>query len=106
MSESKVVNLVDAEVPADQGLAALGMLMRLGGNVLAALGALMAVNLLAAASGMHGNALLLTFIVVGLSIMRSLIHSQAGSGLIHGDQNDGGRISAVHRYIKVALAQS
>lgn len=106
MSENKggVVNLVDAEVPADQGLAALGMLMRLGGNVMAALGTLFAVTLLLNARGFGANnQLFLTFAVIGLSILRSIIHAQAGSSLVHTETD---HLAGVKRYITLALAQS
>ncbi|MFT3692845.1 MAG: hypothetical protein QM831_06875 [Kofleriaceae bacterium] len=102
-----VVNLVDAEVPADQGLAALGMLMRLGGNVMAALGSLFAVTLLMSARGARGNDLFLMLLVVGGSIVRSIIHSQAGSQLVHGDPRvENSHLLGVRRYIAVALIQS
>ena len=67
-----VVNLVDAGVPADQGLSALGMLMQLAGNVLAAYVALITFSLLFEMRGAGGSETLWAFLILGLSIGRSL----------------------------------
>jgi hypothetical protein len=104
-----VVDLVDAGVPADQGLAALGMLMQLAGNVLAAYAALFAFAVLFAGPMMEsGNSQTLwMFLILGLSITRSLFHRAAGSALVYGDPGAGGaRLKGVQRYIGFSLAQS
>jgi hypothetical protein len=104
-----VVELVDAGVPADQGLAALGMLMQLAGNVLAAYAALIAFTVLFASSMMHSGSseTLWMFLILGLSITRSLFHRAAGSGIVYGETNQGGsRLKGVQRYIGFSLIQS
>jgi hypothetical protein len=103
-----VVDLVDAGVPADQGLSALGMLMQLAGSVLAAYVAFITFTLLFAASGMRGGTeTLWAFLILGLSIGRSLLQRSAGGQLLYGDPAiQGGRMRGVQRYITFALAQS
>ena len=103
-----VVDLVDAGVPADQGLSALGMLMQLAGNVLAAYVALITFTILFAASGGGGGSeTLWIFLILGLSIGRSLLHRSAGAQLLYGDPAiQGGRMRGVQRYITFSLAQS
>jgi hypothetical protein len=110
MTEPKdpaVVDLVDAGVPADQGLSALGMLMQLAGNVLAAYVALVTFTILFASRGAGGSETLWIFLILGLSIGRSLLQRSAGSTLLYGDPNiQGGRMRGVQRYITFALFQS
>jgi len=102
-----VVDLVDAGVPADQGLSALGMVMQLAGNVLAAYVALITFTILFAAGGSGGSETLWIFLILGLSIGRSLLHRSAGAQLLYGDPSiHGGRMRGVQRYITFALAQS
>jgi hypothetical protein len=101
MAEHNVVDLVDAHVPADQGLSSLGLLMQLGGNVFAAWAALMSFMMLFSQSG-ETLALLL---VLGLSIARSFLHRAAGTQLLYGGP-PGHRLQGVHRYVLFALAQS
>ena len=103
MAEQNVVDLVDAHVPADQGLSSLGLLMQLGGNVFAAWAALMSFLMLFSQSG-ETLALLL---VLGLSIARSFMHRAAGTQLLYGANGaPGNRLQGVHRYVLFALAQS
>ncbi len=110
MSESKdpsVVDLVDANVPADQGLAALGLLMQLAGNVFAALVALVAFSVVFAMRGSGGTGAMYGFLVLGLSIGRSLMQRSAGATLLYGDPNvAGARMRGVERYIVFGLIQS
>ncbi|CAN5245095.1 hypothetical protein BH11MYX1_BH11MYX1_48850 [soil metagenome] len=110
MSESRdpsVVELVDANVPADQGLAALGMLMQLAGNVFAAFVALFAFGVVFAMRGSGGSEALYGFLVLGLSIGRSLMQRSAGATLLYGDPNvSGARMRGVERYIAFGLVQS
>jgi hypothetical protein len=103
-----VVDLVDAGVPADQGLSALGMLMQLAGSVLAAYVAFITFTLLFAAEAMRGGTeTLWAFLILGLSIGRSLLQRSAGGQLLYGDPAiQGGRMRGVQRYITFALAQS
>lgn len=110
MSDEKPVDLVDAGVPADQGLSALGMLMQLAGSVLAAYVSLFAFILLFSLSGRGGGGgseTMFMFLILGLCIGRSLLHRSAGATLLYGDPNiQGGRMRGVQRYITFALAQS
>lgn len=102
----QVVDLVDAGIPADQGLSSLGMLMQLAGNVLAASAALFMFSMLFAA-GASGE-LLWMLLLLGLSIARSLFQRSAGAELLYGragfEQTN--RLAGVRRYVLFALAQS
>lgn len=113
MSEQKqagVVDLVDAGVPADQGLSSLGMLMQLAGNLFAAYGGLLAFTMLFAMRG-SGETLWM-FLLVGACITRSLFHRAAGSALLYGsaqslsDDGSNNRMHGVRRYITVAFIQT
>ena len=96
----KVVDLVDAGVPADQGLASLGLLMQLAGNLFAAYAALVAVVALPFGHDMAWVALL-----ASASIARSMMQRAAGARLLYGP--DGGdRMIGIRRYIAVALGHS
>ena len=110
MSESRdpaVVDLVDANVPADQGLAALGLLMQLAGNVFAAFVALLAFGVVFSMRGSGGTEAIYGFLVLGLSIGRSLMQRSAGAKLLYGDPNvSGARMRGVERYIVFGLLQS
>jgi hypothetical protein len=105
----QVVELVDAGVPADQGLSALGLLMQLAGNVLAAYAALITFQMLFVTSqlGDQSKDLLWVILALGLSIGRSLLHRSAGSQLVYGGgEHQPGRLAGVRRYVTVALIQS
>jgi hypothetical protein len=111
MTEHKVVDLVDAGVPADQGLSGLGLLMQLAGNVLAAYAALLTFAALVTGGGGGGDALWI-LLVLGLSIARSLMHRSAGTQLLYGPRmsglegGTGNRFAGVRRYIVFGLIQS
>src|SRR6266545_3407762 len=85
MSEQKqdgVVELVDAGVPADQGLSSLGLLMQLAGNFFAAYAGLLTFIMLFA---MRGSGETLWMVVLfGSCIARSMFHRSAGSQLLYG----------------------
>jgi len=106
-NEQRVVDLVDAGVPADQGLSSLGMLMQLGGNVFAASAAYLTFTLLFAVGG-GGGELLWMILLLGLSITRSLLQRAAGTHLLYGSPGleGGNRLSGVKRYVYLGLAQS
>ena len=106
-NEQRVVDLVDAGVPADQGLSSLGMLMQLGGNVFAASAAYFTFMMLFAMGGGSGE-LLWMLLVLGLSITRSMIQRAAGTHLLYGTagMEGGNRLSGIKRYIFLGLAQS
>jgi len=102
MAEQNVVDLVDAHVPADQGLSSLGLLMQLGGNILAAYAALAAFALLF----LSGSSETIWFLLIlGVSMGRSFMHRAAGTQLLYGGPS-GNRLQGVHRYVNFALAQS
>jgi hypothetical protein len=108
-NEDGVVQLVDAGVPADQGLSSLGLLMQLAGNVFAAYAGLTAFSLLVLMRG-RGETLWVVC-VLGLSIARSLIQRSAGSELLYGNgqlHEDGkqSRMKGMRRYVLFGLAQS
>ncbi len=102
-----VADLVDAaDVPADQGLAGLGLLMQLAGNVFAAATALLAFVLLFVEPNGHRNTLWM-FLLLGLSIGRSLVHRSAGAQLVYGHpQAPDQRMSGIRRYVHFALVHS
>jgi hypothetical protein len=104
MAEQNIVDLVDAHVPADQGLSSLGLLMQLAGNVLAAYVALL--TFMGLSLGGNGETLWI-LLVLGLSIARSFLHRSAGTQLLYGRPGEqGNRLAGVKRYIMFALAQS
>jgi hypothetical protein len=112
MSEHKqegVVELVDAGVPADQGLSSLGLLMQLAGNLFAAYGAMIAFALLFMPE--TSGKTLWIIVILGASIARSIFHRSAGTQLLYGSpmlQAEGGnhRTAGIRRYIGVAALQT
>jgi len=111
MSSAKpqVVDLVDAGVPADQGLSALGLLMQLAGNVLAAYAALITFQTMFLTTEWGGGSkdMLWVFLALGLSVARSLLHRSAGAQLVYGGgDHQPGRLAGVRRYVVFALIQS
>jgi hypothetical protein len=105
-SEQKVVDLVDAGVPADQGLSSLALLMQLAGHVLAAFAAVATFSVLFEMSrASNSNETLWVFLVLGLSIARSMMHRSAGAQLLYNDSG-GTRLGGVQRYIRFALVQT
>jgi hypothetical protein len=108
-NEDGVVRLVDAGVPADQGLSSLGLLMQLAGNVFAAYAALVTFMALVAMRG-SGDTLWIV-VVLGVSIARSLMQRSAGSQLLYGNgqvHEDGNveRMAGMRRYVACALVQT
>lgn len=109
-NDDGVVKLVDAGVPADQGLSSLGLLMQLAGNVFAAYAGLIAFTALFAMRG--SGETLWVFIVLGLSIGRSLMQRSAGSQLLYGNgqMHEEGvnieRMAGMRKYVIFALAQT
>src|SRR6202012_3751774 len=101
-----VVDLVDAGVPADQGLSSLGLLMQLGGHVLGAIAVfLFAMTLLV--EGSRGATTLWIFVIFASSCMRSMFQLAAGKQLVFGEAGTtGGRFAGMRRYIMFAIIQS
>jgi hypothetical protein len=112
MSEQKqdgVVKLVDAGVPADQGLSSLGLLMQLAGNLFAAYAGLLAFAMLFALRG--SGETLWVLVLLGASITRSIFHRNAGTQLLYGAPSltaDGSnqRLAGIKRYFIAALIQT
>jgi hypothetical protein len=101
-----VVDLVDAGVPADQGLSSLGLLMQLGGHVLGACAVFM-FSLVLVAGASRGTPTLWLFAIFASSCMRSMFQLAAGKQLVYGEPGQtGGRLVGVRRYIKLAVLQS
>ena len=105
-NEPAVVDLVDAEVPADQGLAGLGLLMQLAGNVFAAAAALATFVVVFTEPNAGGQTLWL-FLMLGMSIARSLVHRAAGTQLVYGQPGaPNPRMSGIRRYVQFGLVHS
>ena len=108
-NQPKVVELVDAGVPADQGLSSLGMLMQLAGNLFAAYMSLttFAMLVLSSRTG-SGNETLWVLLLLGAAITRSLVHRSAGAQLLYGvgGTGQGNRMAGIQRYLVVAFGQS
>jgi hypothetical protein len=108
--QPEVVDLVDAGVPADQGLSSLGMIMQLAGNLFAAGISLMLFMLLIQSSRSHGggNDVMWIMLILGSCIARSLVHRSAGAQLLYGvaGSGQGSRMAGIRRYIIIGLCQS
>lgn len=105
-NEEGVVGLGDAGVPADHGLASLGLLMQLAGNLFAAIGALVAFSMLFEMRG-SGQTLWI-LMVLGASVARSIFHRNAGTQLLYGansltTEGSNQRTAGIRRYIGFAL---
>lgn len=96
-----LVHLMGANIPADQGLSSLGLLMQLGGSLTAAFVAFMGFQTLFLPARLGGMTLVVLLLTT-LGVVRSLMHRAAGSGLLYGPQP----LRAVRRYIAVALIHS
>ncbi len=107
----EAVKLVDPEVPADQGLSSLGLLMQLSGSVLAAYAALVTLSMLVVPGmGMAGTKGYL-MLIIAACIARSLVHRAAGTELLYGkpgfeDNPTHKPYGGIDRYVIVGLIQS
>ncbi|HEY1546288.1 MAG TPA: hypothetical protein VGG28_00640, partial [Kofleriaceae bacterium] len=100
------MNLVDAGVPADQGLSSLGLLMQLAGHVLGACAVFM-FSLLLISEGSRGTPTLWLFVIFATGCMRSMFQLAAGKQLLYGEAGvAGNRLGGVRRYVRFALVQS
>jgi hypothetical protein len=105
-TDQAVVDLVDAGVPADQGLSSLGLLMQLAGHVLGACAVFM-FSLLLISDGSRGTPTLWLFAIFASGCMRSMFQLAAGKQLLYGEPGQPGhRLAGVRRYINFALVQS
>jgi hypothetical protein len=93
MAESEprgIVDLTGAGVPADRGLASLGLVMQLAGRITAALAALAVVVGLQQPAVEH--AIMRWLVVLGIgAIGRSILHQIAGRDLVYGRRTADGR---------------
>jgi hypothetical protein len=109
MSENQENRLVDPNVPADQGLSALGLLMQLGGSLFAGVGALGLFQFLIIAGRSRGNAgsqLGMLIVLLAACVTRSIFHRQAGVDLLYRRGGLDGSVSpfaGIRRYILVAV---
>lgn len=101
----------DDRIPADRGVTTLGLLMQLAGSLFAAFAALLvSLRILELRHGGRSEALWL-FLILGLSIVRSLYQRMAGNDLLYGaeadvDGNARSPLTGLKRYITLALVQS
>jgi hypothetical protein len=110
--EHEVVDLVSADVPADQGLSSLGLLMQLAGTLLAAGAIVVSFMGLVEMRGESSN-LLFVFFIAAVSCVRSLFHRMAGTELLYGRRALRATVDApqdylagVRRYVAVAFAHT
>jgi hypothetical protein len=96
-----VVRLVGANLPADQGLSSLGLLMQLGGSLTAAFVTFIGFQTLFLPVRL-GGMMLVVLLLTTLGVVRSLMHRAAGTGLLYGQEP----LRGVRRYIAVALIHS
>jgi hypothetical protein len=109
-----VVELPNAGLPADRGLASLGLLMQLAGGAFAAIGgliALIAFLLLRDLRGGPPDAAWWVPAALLSCVARSLVHRAAGARLLYGgrkraDGSVASPLDGVRRYIAVALGQT
>ena len=104
-------------VPADHGLACLGLLLQLAGGLLAAYGTLAAFAALLSAHRFDDDRLWV-FLVLATGVGRSLVHRAAGAQLVYGDRavgvpgpveqtpSDEKRLAGIHRYLGVSVLHS
>jgi hypothetical protein len=105
---SGVIELPRAGVPADHGLASLGLLMQLAGRASGALAALIATVVVLEAR-VHRNASWFLF-AVALCIARAQLHRIAGRDLVYSRRTSSGRIAnpfdAMRNYIAFAIGHA
>jgi hypothetical protein len=102
-------SLVDPNVPADQGLSSLGLLLQLGGTIFAAYASLVLFIMLFLPSGIGGVSKGYILLVLVFCIVRSAAHRVAGTELLYGRPQVEGTASplaGIKRYILVAFAQT
>jgi len=102
-------SLVDPGVPADQGLASLGLVMQLAGTVFAAYASLVMFIMLFLPSGFGRVGKGYILIVLALCITRSAFHRVGGSELLYPRASFDDKPSpfaGIKRYVLVAFAQT
>ncbi|HEY5937496.1 MAG TPA: hypothetical protein VIU61_22775 [Kofleriaceae bacterium] len=101
----------ELRTPVDGGLSALGLVMQLGGSVLAAYATLATFVVLFLSQLQGGKDMLWLFLLLGLSVARSLFHRLAGSELLYGrrvgfDEKPISPLRGIYRYIIIALGHT
>jgi len=102
-------SLVDPGVPADQGLASLGLVMQLAGTVFAAYASLVMFIMLFLPSGFGRVGKGYILIVLALCVARSAFHRVGGSELLYPRASFDDKpnpFAGVKRYVLVAFAQT
>ncbi len=97
----EVAQLAGARMPADHGLASLGLLMQLGGSVF--LGYMVVFALLPLFAGGAAGSLFL-FVVGATGAVRSAFHRTAGTAMLYGSPQ--GIFRPTYTYVGVAVAQT
>jgi hypothetical protein len=113
-THAEVVELPRAGLPADRGLASLGLLMQLGGGACAAgaiLLALVAILSLREQGGAPSGTVFWILAAAGLCVARSLAHRAAGTQLLYGgswraDGSPASPLGGMRRYVAIALGQT
>ncbi|MDX2094013.1 MAG: hypothetical protein SFX73_39650 [Kofleriaceae bacterium] len=100
--------LVDPNVPADQGLSTLGLLMQLAGSIFAGYGALILFTFMMMPGGRGGEKGMM-LLIAAASVARSVFHRMAGGDLLYRRQTLDGQASplaGIKRYVLVALGHT
>lgn len=108
MPAASIVALPRAGVPADHGLATLGLIMQLVARTTCALAALVAPLVLVDAGAGRGNWRLLA---LALCVARSQVHRIAGRDLVYGRDREAlegaaSPLAATHAYVAVGIVQA
>jgi hypothetical protein len=96
-----VAQLAGARLPADQGLAGLGLIMQLTGSTFLGFAAFM--SMMPLFMGGHPSSWQV-FLLGSLAVMRSAFHGAAGTSLIYGSPR--GPFRGIKVYLGVALVQT
>ncbi len=99
---NQVAKLAGANMPADNGLTGLGLLMQLAGSLFLAYGAFIAASPIL--EDMRGGPRMSLFAIGVASAIRSAYHRSAGAGLLYGSPK--GPLHRLKIYIIVGIAQS
>lgn len=106
--EAPKASLVDPNVPADQGLSSLGLVMQLGGTIFAAYASLVMFMMMFLPGGIGRMSKGYILLVLALCIARSAAHRAAGTELLYGRPSFEGTkpLAGIKRYILLAFAQT
>ncbi|HEU5059890.1 MAG TPA: hypothetical protein VFU21_25340 [Kofleriaceae bacterium] len=96
-----MAHLAGARMPADHGLASLGLLMQLFGSVFAGMMAFYAMMPILAGGA---QAAWVIFVIGAVGCVRSIFHRMAGTSLIYGSAS--GPFKLINTYVLVAVGQT